>query len=293
VSDPDFYRTLLLRLKSSEAAVVYLNGKEIDRVNEPGLAKLQMAAEREAGDLRKDVFFPVKLSPANLNSGKNVVAVEVHQNAERDGNLGFDLELSANHADPDFPPDLAFVDPPNGALFQLGEIVSIKLQALDADGKVKSVSLYADGRLVGSAEQPPYTFRWEAKLIGAHRFRAVAVDNDEKQATAYRTLTVVEKVPPVVTLGGLLDRAPFKVGEPIPVSADASDRTGTVKRVEFWVREADFFMSKSKLAATLTTPPYKALIKDLKPGHYMIWAVAVNDRDATSQSLPLEVTIGK
>jgi hypothetical protein len=292
VSDPGFYRTLLLRLKSSEGAVVYLNGKEIDRVNEPGLVKMRTAAEREAGDLRKDVLFPVKLNPADLRSGKNVVAVEVHQGTERSGNLGFDLELSANRADSDLAPDLAFIEPPNGALFRPGEIVSIKVQALDTDGKIRSVSLYADGELVRSIEQPPYSFRWEAKSIGAHRFRAVAVDDDQKQTTTYLTISVVEKVPPAVKLSGLLN-AKFRAGDAISVSADASDRTGSVKRVEFWVKEAELFTSPSKLAATVTTPPYKAQVKDLKPGHYMIWAIAVNDRDATSQSLPMEVTIGK
>jgi hypothetical protein len=94
-------------------------------------------------------------------------------------------------------------------------------------------------------------------------------------------------------LRGLLNGAEFRAGEAISVSADASDRTGSVKRVEFCVWEAELFTSPSKLAATATTTPYKALIKDLKAGPYMIWAIAVSDRDATSQSLPMEVTIGK
>jgi hypothetical protein len=121
--------------------------------------------------------------------------------------------------------------------------------------------------------------------------RAEAVDNDQKRSTSFRTITVVENVPPAAELIGPRDGAAFKAGEPIPVSAQASTRGGKVERVEFWVREADFFMSQNRLVATSKTPPYRALIKDLKPGHYMVWAVAVNDHNATSQSMPVHVAI--
>jgi hypothetical protein len=54
--------------------------------------------------------------------------------------------------------------------------------------------------------------------------------------------------------------------------------------VEFWVKDMATFVSPSILVATVTTPPYTASIKDLKPGHYMLWAIAVNDRGGSTQS---------
>jgi hypothetical protein len=292
VADPSFYRSLVLRLKRADGAVVYLNGKEIHRVNlSTGEVNARRLAMRAVGGLEKESFFPVRLSPGNLNHGKNVIAVEIHQHSPRSNHLSFDLELSANRADPGFPPDVAFAEPPDGALFQPGETVSVTIEALDGDGKVKSVSLYVDGKLVGTKDDPPYTFRWPAGSKGSHRLRAEAVDNDQKRSTSFLTVTVVENVPPAVMLIHPSDSTAVKAEEAISVSAQASDRNGKVKRVEFWVREADFFMSQNRLVATVSTPPYRASIKDLKPGHYMLWAVAVNDRDATSQSMPVHVAI--
>jgi hypothetical protein len=292
VDDPSFYRSLVLRIKRDDGAVVYLNGKEIHRVNLPrGEVGAGTLATRVVAGLEEEVFFPVKLDPRSLRRGKNVVAVEIHLHSPRSDDLTFDLELSANRADPDFPPDLAFAGLPDGALFQPGEIVPVKLDALDSDGKIKSVSLYVDGKLVGTEDEPPYTFKWPAGSKGSHRLRAEALDNDQKRSTSFRTITVVENVPPAAELIQPRDGAAFKAGEAIPVSAQASARHGKVEKVEFWVREADFFMSQNRLAATAKTPPYRALIRNLKPGHYMVWAVAIDERDASSQSMPVHVAV--
>ena len=293
VADPSVYRTALLRLMRADGAIVYLNGREIDRVNLPGGANAHALATRDVAGLEREVFFPVKIDPANLSQGKNIIAVEIHLNSPQSDDMRFDLELSANNTETGFPPDVAFSGPPNGALFQAGEIVPVQIEALDSDGRVESVSLYVDGQLVGTAEQAPYTFNWPAGSNGPHRLRAVAVDNNQMQAASFLTVAVVDNVPPVVELLQPMEGAAVKGNKPISASAEASDRNGTVDRVEFWVREADFFMSQSILAATATTPPYTASISGLKPGEYMLWAVAVNDGGGSTQSTPVHISVGK
>jgi len=51
------------------------------------------------------------------------------------------------------------------------------------------------------------------------------------------------------------------------------------------------FTSPSILVATVTSPPYTASIKGLKPGHYMVWVIAVNDRGGSTQSFPGHIMI--
>jgi len=292
VSDPTFYRNLVLRLKHADGAVVYLNGREIHRVNLPrGPVDARTLATRRVAGLERRVFVPVKIDPAQLGAGANVIAVEIHRNSPRSDALSFDLDLSANHADPGFPPFLAFAAPADGAQFQAGETVPVKVDALDGDGTIRSVSLYVDGKLVGTRQQAPYNFQWPVGARGAHRLRAVAVDNDRKQSESFLTVAVVDNVPPQVTLTRPAAGAAVKGGQPVTVSAQASDRGGRVKRVEFWVREADLFMSQNRLAATARTAPYTASFKGLTPGHYMVWAVAVDDRDSASQSIPVHVRV--
>ena len=80
-------------------------------------------------------------------------------------------------------------------------------------------------------------------------------------------------------------------GKAISVSAEASDRNGKIARVEFWVKDMASFMSPNLLVATVTTAPYTASIKDLKPGHYMLWAIAADERGGTTQSVPTHFMI--
>jgi uncharacterized protein (DUF2141 family) len=111
------------------------------------------------------------------------------------------------------------------------------------------------------------------------------------ESTSLRTITVVEKVLPRVELIEPRFGAAAKEGNAITVSAEASDRNGKIARVEFWVKDMATFSSQSIRVAAVASPPYTATIKDLKPGHYMLWAIAVNDRGGTTQSFPAHIMI--
>jgi hypothetical protein len=77
----------------------------------------------------------------------------------------------------------------------------------------------------------------------------------------------------------------------VMVAAEASDRLGKIARVEFWVKDMAAFTTPNIRAATALRPPYRALLTDLKPGHYMLWAFAVNNHGVTSQSFPAHFVI--
>jgi hypothetical protein len=176
-------------------------------------------------------------------------------------------------------------------VFEAGETVPVQLEALSGDGRIESVSLYADGKIVGTKNEPPYAFFWPAKLKGPHRLRAVAIDDRHVQSSSFHTVTVAEQVLPHVQLIEPRSNTETTEGKAISVSAEASDRNGKIVRVEFWVQDMASFVSPNILVATVTTPPYRASIKDLKPGHYMLWAIAVNDRGGTTQSFPSHIMI--
>lgn len=96
VPDPALLRDLHLGLLRDDGAVVYLNGKEVARSNLPAgeirHETLAKTAATQQGELR---YFPFKLDPADLVPGRNVMAVEVHQNSVTSSDLGFDLQLSS------------------------------------------------------------------------------------------------------------------------------------------------------------------------------------------------------
>jgi hypothetical protein len=292
IAEPGFYRSALLRLARADGAIVYLNGKEVYRVNLPaGTVSQDMLATRRLTGLERDAFVPVKIDPADLRRGKNIIAAEVHRNSPQCDDIRFNLELLANVAEAGSPPDVTFTGPPNGAVFQTGEIVPVQLEALSGDSKIASVSLYVDGKEIGTEHEPPYAFRWPAGSRGAHRLRAVAVDDRKMESTSFRMVTVVENVPPNVELINPQSSSMLTEGKAISVSAEASDRNGKIARVEFWVKDMATFTSRAIRVGTATAAPYTISIKDLKPGEYMLWAIAVNDRGGSTQSLPSHIMI--
>ena len=292
VADLSFLRSLLLRLKRDDGAVVYLNGREVHRVNVPdGTITPRTPATREVKGIEEEMFFPTELKVEMLRQGRNVVAVEIHQDSPGSQDLSFDLELSANSAFTRSPPDLAFVSPANGALAQSRQAVPITVDAMDADGQVKSVSVFADGALIGTVAQAPFTFEWLGAKPGRHRLRAVALDNDGETTTVYNTITVVANVPPAVRLTQPQDGAVFRSGEAIFAVAQASDADGKVARVEFYLRELNRFSDPDRLVGSVKKAPFAVSLKDLKPAHYMLVAVARDNAGLTSQSLPIHFEV--
>jgi hypothetical protein len=291
VTDPTFFRSLHLRLKRNDGAVVYLNGTEIHRVNLPqdGVTPSTLAT-RDVGGLEREVFFPIQVNRELLRKGRNVVAVEIHLASPSSQDSTFDMELYANPVDTRFPPDVAFASPMNGALFQTGQAIPIQVEALDSDGKIAAVSFFADGKLLGTANDAPYTFQWEGASLGSHQLGAVAIDNDQRRAIVDTVVTVLENAPPSVDLTQPGDRIVFQVGEVIPVLAQASDDGGNISRVEFYLHSMDVFVDP-KLVGTAGTEPFETSLRDLAPGHYMLSAVAIDDRGAVSQSIPIHLHI--
>lgn len=94
VADPKTIPDLHLELLRDDGAVVYLNGAEVARSNLPAGAILPATPAKAAVAGAAEVaFHPFKLNPAKLAAGRNVIAVEVHQNSGASSDLGFDLEL--------------------------------------------------------------------------------------------------------------------------------------------------------------------------------------------------------
>jgi Common central domain of tyrosinase/Bacterial Ig domain len=292
VEDPTFYRSLILRLKRDDGAVVYLNGKEISRTNLPaGVISPTQLATRDVSGLEREVFFPIPVNSGLLSRGRNVVAVEVHLSSPRSDDLTFDLELLANPAFQGFAPDVGFGSTVNAAMFQRGEPIPINLEAIDTDGKITSVSVFADGKLISRSDRAPFAFQWRDAPLGVHRLRAVAMDADRQSGEAFATISVVRNLPPVVQLTSPRDELAFRAGQPIFASARASDRLGKIDRVEFFIRDDQLFASLDRLAGTAKSPPYAASIKGLRAGHYMLLAIAWDNQGLAGSSVPVHFEV--
>jgi hypothetical protein len=92
VLDPAAYAQFVLRLQRDDGAVVYVNGTEVFRSNLPeGPISYSTLATNAVDDGNTWLTAPVPRSL--MQSGTNVIAVEVHQTTLNSSDLSFDLEL--------------------------------------------------------------------------------------------------------------------------------------------------------------------------------------------------------
>lgn len=92
VTDSSQYQTLRLRLLRDDGAIVYLNGQEIVRNNMPsGDVRYNDFALGTVAD--ENVFLTFDVDVAQLRTGDNLLAVEIHQGNATSSDLSFDLSL--------------------------------------------------------------------------------------------------------------------------------------------------------------------------------------------------------
>ena len=95
VADPAQWESLTLGLLRDDGAVVYLNGREILRMNMPaGSISYTTLALRTIDGVEETTYFQNSVDPALLVPGRNVFAVEVHQASGASSDLSFDLFLT-------------------------------------------------------------------------------------------------------------------------------------------------------------------------------------------------------
>lgn len=115
--DVPAFRQARFSLRRDDGAVVYLNGREIYRdFMPPGVVHPQTVGEMTAGEAEK-IYHLTNVAGADLPlvKGRNVVAVEVHQNEPQSSDLALDLEILANVEDLD-PAANLFLDEIDGIL---------------------------------------------------------------------------------------------------------------------------------------------------------------------------------
>jgi hypothetical protein len=97
VADPASFTALTMRTVRDDGAVVYLNGLEVWRSNMPaGVVTYQTVAAGIASDADESTFFETVLDPALLQTGANVIAVEIHQEYRESSDISFALRLLAS-----------------------------------------------------------------------------------------------------------------------------------------------------------------------------------------------------
>ncbi|MCI0535306.1 MAG: HYR domain-containing protein [Verrucomicrobiales bacterium] len=76
------------------------------------------------------------------------------------------------------PPAIRLTNPEPEDQFLAGTSLRIDAVASDPDGRVISVEFFANGRLIGAANAPPYSMEWHEVESSTYLLKAVATDDD-------------------------------------------------------------------------------------------------------------------
>ena len=96
IDDPTEIKKLTALLLRDDSAVIYLNGQKVAHSNiEPARISKNRLAESEIADGQESIWYTFDIDVSELVTGRNVLAVEVHQASRTSDDLSFDLSLVA------------------------------------------------------------------------------------------------------------------------------------------------------------------------------------------------------
>jgi hypothetical protein len=97
VEDATRLTNAVIQLLRDDGAAVYLNGTQVVRSNLAANATSTTAAAASVSDEAENTFFASRINSALLQTGTNVLAVEIHQSSGTSSDVSFDLALTAEN----------------------------------------------------------------------------------------------------------------------------------------------------------------------------------------------------
>ena len=185
---------------------------------------------------------------------------------------------------PNVAPSVTIVSPADKAIFSAPASVTINVTAADTDGTISKVEFYNGNTLLGTDIASPYIFTWNNVPAGNYSITAKATDNGSLVTTsAAATITVLQNIPPVVTITSPAASKKYTAPATIFLSASATDEDGTIRKVQFY--------NGTTLLQTENYAPYTYSWTNVAAGTYTITATATDDEGAVTTSAGVTVSV--
>jgi hypothetical protein len=183
-------------------------------------------------------------------------------------------------------PTVSITSPANNSAFTAPANISINASTSDSDGTIDKVDFYANSAFIGSDSSSPYSFAWGNVGAGNYSLVAVATDNQGRSSTSAAVNVSVSSggnAVPTVTITSPANNSTFNAPATITINANASDRDGTVAKVDF--------LNNGTLLGTDTTAAYSFVWNNVGGGNYSLTARATDNTGAATTSSPINITV--
>jgi hypothetical protein len=203
VTNAPAYTNLSLLLLRDDAGVVYLNGTEIYRSPNMPLGAINYLTTTLAPNGENNIDTASFATTGLLLEGPNILAVEIHQQAQNSSDVSFDFSLSGvRPGATNDSPIVSISSPAEGTIFGTPASFTATANAFDPDGTVTNVAFYVNGARGGNDTLSPFTFTTNNVPVGAYSLVAVATDNVGLLTTSsVVNVTISANVAPPVVSG--------------------------------------------------------------------------------------------
>jgi hypothetical protein len=182
------------------------------------------------------------------------------------------------------PPTAVLTAPVSGQSFFVGQPVTLAANASDSDGTVSKVEFLVDGLAIGALAMPPFTQIWTPVAVGSHNVQARATDNVGAVTTSPSAMiTVTQNAVPIAAITAPTSNQTFAVGQPITITATASDPDGAVAKLEFLIDGA--------VIGSVNAPPFSRVWSGATAGTHALAVRATDNVGAISLSTPVTITV--
>ena len=151
ISNPSLYESAAIDLVFDDGAIVYVNGKEISRLNMPSGVVTSSTFASSVGEENGEVRITLN---NELIQGKNTIAVEIHQESSTSSDISFDLSLGPFQRNLDFESSslpLIFIKTDNNSFIpdepKVGATMQIVFNEDGSENRVDATEFHFDGRI--------------------------------------------------------------------------------------------------------------------------------------------------
>ncbi len=161
--------------------------------------------------------------------GKHTIeAVATDNQKARTTSASINIEVKTN-----IEPEVAIITPTTNTKIITGSTLVINATASDANGNVKKVEFFVDGKSIGIDSVIPYTANYIG-IAGKHIITAVATDNQKGVTTSTNvSIDVIDNQLPIINISNYFQTI-YK-SDVVKITANATDKDGTISEVEFFM----------------------------------------------------------
>jgi hypothetical protein len=181
-------------------------------------------------------------------------------------------------------PTVNLVKPFDGETFIASAAITLKANAVDADGSIHQVAFYEGNNLLETDSISPYTYEWKNATVGNYTLTAKTID-DLNAATVSNTvnITVNANSLPSVNIYAPATGTTLITPAAVLIKATAMDSDGSIQWVAFY--EGNVLLGADSVS------PFTFEWKSIPAGNHTLTAKAVDDLNGTTISTPIQLTI--